>query len=73
MVREYLCDNSKQDVIRFVYTMARELPKGWVQCHSWHVGDTVKVTVYVWGEPMDELRLERLVNENLIFGNPQWR
>jgi hypothetical protein len=73
MIREYLCDNSRADVIRFAFTTAREIPGGWVQEHSWNVGETVKVTVWVWGEPMDEIRLETLVNQNLIFGNPHWR
>lgn len=73
MIREYLCDNSKSDVIRFAFTLTREIPRGWVQKHCWTLGDTVSVTVYVWGEPMETIKLERLVNENLIFGNPYWR
>lgn len=66
-------DNSKADVIRAAYPLTEKVPTGWKQKHVYTVGDSLRITAYVWGDAMDEMMLERIINDNLIFACPAWR
>lgn len=67
--RFYQClvDNRNPTKRRIVNTMSRTIPSGWIQHHTWWMGDNIEIHAYVWGEEIPEFPLEDFINYNVLF------